>query len=205
MDDVADLAEDESVKVVFVEELVLGLVVIVLVTSQLVALLLLGEMLGEVLGQNLDDRVHLFFIESTLAHELDALGERAHQLGQDLLLGFRVDGLDQVVTNVAPHLAHVLLALDLSTFEQMWHRFGGSCANAIVEVELEERNHELGDLLGIGGEALLELLGVADKHGACSCLLFETGGLDTEALLVSNSNKLPILFVGDFLGFVLCR
>ena len=85
----------------------------------------------------------------------------------------------------------------------MRHGLGGGRAHAVVEVELEEGHHELGDLLGVGGKALLELLGVADEHGAGGRLLLEAGRLDAEALLVADGDELPVLLVGDLLDLVL--
>ena len=57
----------------FVEELILGLVVVVLVASELVSLLLLGEMLAKVLVEYLNDGRHLLVVQRSRSHEVNTL------------------------------------------------------------------------------------------------------------------------------------
>jgi hypothetical protein len=53
----------------------------------------------------------------------------------------------------------------------------------IVEVELQQRNHNLNGIFNIVNESVFQFSGITNNHLTSSCFLFKTCCFDTKSLL----------------------
>lgn len=96
----------------------------------------------ECLEHDLDEFAHLRVVEASHPEELHAPGQRVKVLGQHVGLRLGLDGFEQLRADIGPHLLHVLRASDLGALQQAGQRLRGRRPDAVVEVELQHRDHQ---------------------------------------------------------------
>mmetsp|Transcript_7590 Transcript_7590/g.17419 ORF Transcript_7590/g.17419 Transcript_7590/m.17419 type:complete len:290 (-) Transcript_7590:1472-2341(-) len=135
---------------------------------------------------------------------VDTLVDPFNQDEGNLLVCLSRNSTEQVLHDVGHVLhkdagvAHTLLHSLFDAADQFWHEGRTGSPDILVEDELQQWNHNLGSGIGVLVHPRLELSVVADKHVACSGLLFQGSSAQGHLLVSNNNSRQALTSLGIF-------